>query len=389
MIEQLQEELKQLGQSSGLKSFSPYIHKYGAEIEIRGKRTIDFTSFDFFNLRQDPRLKKAALAGIEAAGFGSSSSRLLSGTSLAHVVAEKRLASFLMEEDAVFFSSRNQSTLSLITALLGERDAVLVDEICQSPVVDAAYLVGAESHVFNADVPASLISGLEKTTESRRILVFFESLSPITGQVRDVPVLLSAASRHGAFVVLDESSAIGSIGLRGAGACDFFNLQPGEFARQVDLSMALCSYGAAICASKELISYLVNKSRTFFAEAAPPPTLALIAERCIDIIELSTHLRQQMLSLASLLRSEVKQSGFSVVESGSGPIVSIQLKSYEAAKELALALFSRGVLVDALKTGITRSESAVVRFIITASHTELQIMQALSALAQIQPRISK
>src|SRR5205814_481237 len=49
----------------------------GSEIEIAGRRFINFSSNDYLGLANDPRLREAATAAIAEFGFGAGASRLI------------------------------------------------------------------------------------------------------------------------------------------------------------------------------------------------------------------------------------------------------------------------------------------------------------------------
>ena len=77
----------------------------GAEIEVGGRRVLNFCANNYLGLSGDPRLLAAAHAALDGRGYGLSSVRFICGTQDLHRELERRLASFFGFEDAILFSS--------------------------------------------------------------------------------------------------------------------------------------------------------------------------------------------------------------------------------------------------------------------------------------------
>src|SRR5947199_15128 len=90
----------------------------GSEIEIAGRRFINFSSNDYLGLANDPRLREAATAAIDEFGVGAGASRLISGTQSPHVSLERALAQWKETEAALCFSSGYAAALGTIPALV-------------------------------------------------------------------------------------------------------------------------------------------------------------------------------------------------------------------------------------------------------------------------------
>jgi len=75
----------------------------GSEVEIAGRRLINFSSNDYLGLANDLRLRKAATAAVYEFGVGAGSSRLISGTQSSHLALERALAQWKRTEDCALF----------------------------------------------------------------------------------------------------------------------------------------------------------------------------------------------------------------------------------------------------------------------------------------------
>src|SRR5213076_2836387 len=93
--------------------------------QMDGKTLLNFSSNDYLGLANDPRLREAAIKGIERYGAGSGASRLICGSLAPHHELEQAMASFKGAEAALAFSSGYASALGTICALLDQRDTII------------------------------------------------------------------------------------------------------------------------------------------------------------------------------------------------------------------------------------------------------------------------
>jgi 7-keto-8-aminopelargonate synthetase-like enzyme len=100
----------------------------GPEIEIAGRRFINFSSNDYLGLANDPRLREAAATAVNDFGVGAGASRLISGTQSPHLALERALAKWKGTEAALCFSSAYAAALGTIPALVTKDDVVLLDK---------------------------------------------------------------------------------------------------------------------------------------------------------------------------------------------------------------------------------------------------------------------
>src|SRR5688500_19010514 len=61
----------------------------GIEIEVDGRKIINFSSNDYLGLANEPSLKEAAIRAVEEFGTGSGASRLISGSLASHHFLEE------------------------------------------------------------------------------------------------------------------------------------------------------------------------------------------------------------------------------------------------------------------------------------------------------------
>jgi len=145
-------------------------------VSLRGRNLLHCCSWDFLNLNLEPHFKRAAQRQIEESGIGVASSRGSAGTSRQLLCCENKLAQFLGCESALLFSSTNQAIFTLLTSLLSDRDLVVYEELLQSPVGDAAYLMGADIGTFCGSKLDELGSFLENKRAARHCYIVAEAV---------------------------------------------------------------------------------------------------------------------------------------------------------------------------------------------------------------------
>src|SRR5437016_817576 len=180
----------------------------GPEIEVAGRRLINFSSNDYLGLANDSRLREAAIAAIGEFGVGAGASRLISGTQSPHVRLESALAKWKGTEAALCFSSGYTAALGTIPALVTKNDVVLLDKLCHASLIDGAKLSGAILRIFPHNNLRKLESQLEWTRREhvgKRVLILTESVFSMDGDRAPLRDLVPLKKQYGALLMLDEA----------------------------------------------------------------------------------------------------------------------------------------------------------------------------------------
>src|SRR5437899_8098015 len=364
----------------------------GPEIEIDGRRLINFSSNDYLGLANDPRLRKAAIAAITEFGVGAGASRLISGTQSPHVRLEQALAKWKGTEAALCFSSGYAAALGTIPALVTKDDVIVLDKLCHASLIDGAKLSGAILRVFPHNHLGKLQSHLEWARRqhlSKRILILTESVFSMDGDRAPLRALVELKKRFGALLMLDEAHAVGVIGPNGRGLAAAENLNEDVDVQMGTLSKALGASGGYICGSHALIEGLINGARSFSSCTAPPPVIAAAGCAAVNFLgssegEERRRLLWERLGLMQdlLPRNELNEKA-GVASSAIFPWI---VGGEQAAIDLASALQSEGFLVPAIRYPTVAKGCARLRITVTASHGENQIRSLCEAIKRANKR---
>lgn len=351
----------------------------GGKLTIDGGEVLNFSSNDYLDLANDPRLKDAAKAAIERYGCGATASRLMAGDLILHEELETRLAGLVRQQAALVFPSGFQANLGAIATLAGKDGIIFSDELNHASIVDGCRLAKAQVHIFrHRDVDH--LEGLLQThrCDGRKIIVS-DAVFSMDGDLAPVSALRELADRYGAYLLIDEAHALGVFG-RGAGLCAELGVKPDVVV--ANMTKALGGGGGFVAASREFIDLLINKARSFIFSTGLAPACAGSALKAVEIVQADPDLGQELLRRSSLLRTLLREQGFDIPDDPS-QIVPMIVGSNEAAVELSIALLERGVLITAVRPPSVPDGTARLRLSVTLAHEEGDLRRATEIMAAV------
>ena len=358
----------------------------GPEIEIAGRRLINFSSNNYLGLANDPRLREAAIGAIGDFGVGAGASRLISGTQSPHLRLERALAKWKRTESALCFSSGYAAALGTIPALVSKGDVVLLDKLCHASLIDGAKLSGAILRVFPHNHLGKLESHLEwarRGYSGKRILIVTESVFSMDGDRAPLREIVELKKRFGALLMLDEAHAVGVIGANGRGLASVENLNEDVDVQMGTLSKALGASGGYICGSRNLIEWLINRARSFIYSTAPAPGIAAAALAAVNFLSSAEGEERRLLlwTKINLLRELLPMNAMNTKSShASSAIFPWIVGNEQAVLDLAFALQNEGYLVPAIRYPTVAKGAARLRITVTAAHEEDQIRSLCEAI---------
>jgi len=361
----------------------------GPEIQIVARRLINFSSNDYLGLANDPRLRGAAISGINKFGVGAGASRLISGTQSPHARLERALAKWKGTEAALCFSSGYAAALGAIPALVTKNDVVLLDKLCHASLIDGAKLSGAILRVFPHNNVRKLESHLEWTRREhagKRVLIVTESVFSMDGDHAPLRELIELKKQFDALLMLDEAHAVGVIGPHGRGLAAAEKLSDDVDIQMGTLSKALGASGGYICGSNDLIEWLINRARSFIFSTAPPPAIAAAAIAAVNFLSSSEGEERRLLlwEKIRLMHELLPASDLNrKSNAASSAIFPWIVGDEQAALDLASALQSEGFFVPAIRYPTVAKGAARLRITVTAAHDEDQIRALCDAIQRL------
>ena len=389
MGELFQEQLQALRARSLERKVREISSAQGPEVQIAGRRLINFSSNDYLGLASDSRLRNAAIGTIKEFGVGAGASRLVSGTQSPHLRLEAALAKWKGTEAALCFSSGYAAALGTLQALVTSNDVILLDKLCHASLIDGAKLSGAILRIFPHNHLGKLEDHLEWTRRKhagKRILILTESIFSMDGDRAPLRDLVELKRRFGALLLLDEAHAVGVIGLNGRGLAAAENVNEDVDVQMGTLSKALGASGGYICGSRSLIEWLINRARSFIYSTAPPPGIVSAALAAVNFLGSSEGEERRLLLWKRVeLMQELLPTGElnKKATNAASAIFPWIVGDEQAAIDLASALQTEGFFVPAIRYPTVAKGSARLRITVTASHEEDQIRSLCQTIARL------
>lgn len=375
------------GQISRLREQKLYHHTntlqsaQSAHVKMDGREIVMLSSNNYLGLADHPKVLEAAKAALDQYGNGTASVRFICGTMDLHKRLEERIARFLSMESALVYISASAANEGLIPALMGEEDAIFSDGLNHASIIDGIRLSKARRHIYSHGDMSALEQDLASDPGARLKMVFTDGVFSMEGDVARLPEIRRLASKHGAFLVVDDSHATGVLGKSGRGSPEHFGVSVDVLTGTLGKALG-GSCGGFVAGSATLVDYLTQKSRPYIFSNALPPAVAAGAMAAIDLVESEPGLRDKLCSNTRYFRKEIAGLGFDVLP-GEHPIVPIIVKKAPLAHEMSAALFEEGVFVSGFGYPVVPKGEARLRAQISASHTKEDIDFTLDAFKKV------
>lgn len=304
---------------------------------------LNLASNDYLGLSADLRVVAGARAALEEFGAGSTASRLVAGTTTAHIGFEEELARFTGFGAALCFSSGYLANVGAITALVGRGDLIVSDAGAHASLIDGCRLSRAEVVVVDRGDVAAVDAALARRG-GRRALVVTDSVYSIDGEIAPVADLYGTARRHGAALLVDEAHALGVRGEGGRGVLAEAGLSGApDLIMTTVMSKSLGAQGGAVLGGTALRAHLVDTARPFIFDTGLNPAALGAARAALGILRDDPALPRRVRANAAAI---AQACGGAVPAAA---VVSIIVGDPHAAVELAARCRADGVLVGCFR----------------------------------------
>lgn len=379
MEKRLKEFIKSRKEEGTYRSISHLSARNNVEIEIDGKKYIDFSSNNYLGLSNHPKIIDAAKQALDKYGVGSLGSRLLSGSFDIHDELETKTAEFKQKEAALVFNTGYQANVGIISALCGKEDMVLSDKLSHASIIDGVQLSGASHFRFKHNDMAHLEDILIRERKNfRHVLIISESVFSMDGDLAFVKELAALKKKHDCLLFIDEAHATGVFGKTGAGL-----IEQEKLSDKVDLIMgtfskAMGSFGAYIACSRLMKNYLINTCRSFIYSTALPPAVIAANIAAIDVVKEERRRSGELLENSEYFRVLLKKKGFKVL--GNSQIVPVVIGENKPAVELSDKLKEAGFWILPIRHPTVPKGSARLRFSLNYGHSRQMLERVADCL---------
>jgi 8-amino-7-oxononanoate synthase len=375
-MKEFRDELDKLGKKGLLRSLCELPHA-GGKFMKDGKEFLNFSSNDYLNLSNDPRVKKAAMDAVLKFGAGASGSRLMGGTLPVHARLEQELASLLGYEACLLYGSGFLANAGILSSLAKKGGTIFFDRLDHASLIDGTMLGGAAWVRYGHNDLQELESSLKKIKKGMKIIVT-ESVFSMDGDICPVLELQAVADRNGAYLIIDEAHALGVFG-GGGGICAEKNIKPDMIT--ATLSKAMGGYGGVAACSKDARDYLINTSRTFIFSTALPPASAAAGIAAAGIIKNEPGLGKKLLDSAAYFHGLLMGMGFTLNDFSS-QIIPVIIGDNDKSVKMAEKLQEQGLYIRAIRPPTVPKGTARLRISVTLAHEKKDLEKAADILGK-------
>jgi glycine C-acetyltransferase len=355
----------------------------GAEIEVRGRKVLNFCANNYLGLASHPEIIAAAERGLARHGYGMASVRFICGTQTPHKQLEAALATFFGKEDCILYTSCFDANGGLFETLLTEQDVILSDELNHASIIDGIRLAKAQRRRYKHSDLADLEQGLKESTACRLRLIATDGVFSMDGDLARLPEICELADRYQAAVMVDDSHATGVLGPSGRGTAEELGVLDRVDILTSTLGKALGgAVGGFTVAARDVVEFLRNRSRPYLFSNSLPPSVCVASMRALELAGSSPALRNRLQENARYLRQGLEQAGFHL-KPGRHPILPVMLGEAPLAVRMAAKLLERGIYVVGFSYPVVPQGQARIRVQLSAAHTREHLDAALEAFTAV------
>jgi glycine C-acetyltransferase len=376
-------ELEEIKTAGLYKNERVITSEQGAEIEVGGKKVLNFCSNNYLGLSGHPAVIEASKKYIDERGYGLSSVRFICGTQDIHKELEQKIADFLGTEDSILYAACFDANGGVFEPLFGEEDAIISDALNHASIIDGVRLCKAQRFRYEHNNMDDLENKLKESQQLRNRIIVTDGSFSMDGTIAQLDKICDLADKYDAITMVDECHSTGFIGKTGRGTHEYRNVMGRIDIITGTLGKALGgASGGFTTGKKEIIEMLRQRSRPYLFSNTVAPGIVGASIAVFDMLNKTTNLRDKLDSNTKYFRTKMTEAGFDI-KPGDHPIVPIMLYDAVLAQNFAASLLDEGIYVIGFFFPVVAKGQARIRVQISAAHDEAQLDRAIAAFSKI------
>lgn len=380
----LQTQLTEIQENGLFKKERIITTPQGASVKVStGEEVIIFCANNYLGLSSHPKVIEGAKKALDTHGYGMSSVRFICGTQDIHKTLEKKIATFLGQEDTILYAAAFDANGGVFEPLFGEEDAIISDELNHASIIDGVRLCKAQRYRYKNCDMADLEEQLIKAQAQRYRVIVTDGVFSMDGFVAPLDKICDLADKYNAMVMVDESHASGFIGKTGRGTVELKNVMDRVDIITGTLGKALGgAMGGFTTGKKEIIEILRQRSRPYLFSNSLAPSIVGASIAVFDMLSETTELRDQLEWNINYFKKGLKQIGLEFKE-GDSAIVPVMLYDAKLSQVFADKLLQEGIYVIGFFFPVVAKGQARIRVQLSAAHTQEHLDKALKAFEKV------
>ena len=381
--EYLQHELAEIEAAGLYKRERIIASPQRAEIEVAGRKVLNFCANNYLGLSDNPRLIEAAKRAMDNRGYGMSSVRFICGCQDIHKELEKVIADYFGTEDTILYAACFDANGGVFEPLFTEEDAIISDSLNHASIIDGVRLCKAVRYRYaNADMEA-LEDCLKRAQAQRFRVICTDGVFSMDGNAAPLDEICRLARQYDALVMVDECHSAGVLGATGRGITELYDLR-GE----VDILTGTLgkAFGGAVggftTGRREIIDMLRQRSRPYLFSNSLPPAVVGAGIELFKILGQSNELHDRLVANVEHFRAGMMAAGFDIKPTQSA-ICAVMLYDAKLSQDFAARLQEEGVFVTGFYYPVVPKGQARIRVQVSAGHTVEQLDRCIAAFVKV------
>ncbi len=344
---------------------------------------LNFCANNYLGLADNKEVIEAAKKTMDQWGYGLSSVRFICGTQKLHKDLEKKISNFLGTDDTILFSSCFDANGAVFEPLLGEKDAIISDELNHASIIDGVRLCKAKRFRYKHSDMEELEKCLKEAKDCPRKIICTDGVFSMDGDIAKLDKICQLAEQYDSLVMVDDSHSTGYIGKTGRGTAEYYGLTGKVDLITTTFGKALGgASGGCISGRQELIDLFRQRARPYLFSNTLAPAIAGGTIKVLELLEKGNPYRERTMENAKLFREKMEAAGFDLVP-GNTAIVPVMLYDEVKAVKMADELLKEGVYVIGFCYPVVPKGKARIRVQLSAVHTPEQIEKAVQSFIKI------
>lgn len=383
MREHLQHELADIKAAGLYKNERVICSPQRAEIEVAGRKVLNFCANNYLGLSDNKRLIDAAKRTMDERGYGMSSVRFICGCQDIHKTLEKAIADYFGTEDTILYAACFDANGGVFEPLFGEEDAIISDSLNHASIIDGVRLCKAVRYRYaNADM-TELEDCLKKAQAQRFRVICTDGVFSMDGNAAPLDKICALAEKYDALVMVDECHSAGVLGKTGRGITELYNLRG-----KVDILTGTLgkAFGGAVggftTGRKEIIEMLRQRSRPYLFSNSLPPAVVGASIEMFRMLAESDQIHDRLVSNVEHFRTTMIEAGFDIKPTQSA-ICAVMLYDAKLSQDFASKLQEEGIFVTGFYFPVVPKGQARIRVQVSAGHTFEQLDRCVAAFVKV------
>ena len=381
--EHLQHELAEIEAAGLYKRERIIASPQRAEIEVAGRKVLNFCANNYLGLSDNPRLIEAAKKAMDARGYGMSSVRFICGCQDIHKELEKVIADYFGTEDTILYAACFDANGGVFEPLFSEEDAIISDSLNHASIIDGVRLCKAVRYRYaNADM-GELEECLKKAQAQRFRIIVTDGVFSMDGNVAPMDKICDLAEKYDALVMVDESHSAGVVGATGHGVSEQYNTYG-----RVDIYTGTLgkAFGGALggftTGRKEIIDLLRQRSRPYLFSNSLAPGIIGASLEVFKMLKESNEIHDKLVDNVNYFRDKMTAAGFDIKPTQSA-ICAVMLYDAKLSQIYAARMQEEGIYVTGFYYPVVPKDQARIRVQISAGHEKEHLDKCIAAFIKV------